>query len=146
MSKKPLFRRGASTGSSSGRTSRTFQPFPGLAKSASPVKSGSGFQFHHRSELVQALSTDTKKPRQPSKPGGRYAAGYGTPEEWSQMRKLVLARDRCLCRKCGTALKGKPWNCHHIVPLSRGGKTHPSNLIALCIPCHEKVHHHLGHK
>ena len=54
-------------------------------------------------------------------------------------RRAVLARDghRCMSRSC----KSKHFlEVHHIVPRSRGGTNHESNLITLCSSCHRLVH------
>jgi 5-methylcytosine-specific restriction endonuclease McrA len=63
---------------------------------------------------------------------------------WDEIRQRVLERDQFNCTKCGTNLIGK-WDreVHHIIPLSRGGKTVMSNLITLCGKCHKLEHRHL---
>lgn len=73
---------------------------------------------------------------------------------WYEVRKRVLQRDGYRCR--GTRLlNGFPVRCshthethtlevHHILPLSRGGKTIDANLITLCTHCHDARHAHLN--
>jgi 5-methylcytosine-specific restriction endonuclease McrA len=50
--------------------------------------------------------------------------------------------------KCEARIKGIRCNCkasdvHHIIKLSDGGKTVLSNLIHLCVECHERRHNHM---
>ena len=56
------------------------------------------------------------------------------------MRRKVLGRDGHRCRRCGR--KGA-LQVHHVVWLSRGGRTELGNLIALCAGCHGLVHEEL---
>jgi Holliday junction DNA helicase RuvB len=53
------------------------------------------------------------------------------------MRAKVLRRDGYRCRSCRS-----PWSLHvhHIVFREHGGRTHPRNLLTLCIRCHGLVH------
>lgn len=66
-------------------------------------------------------------------------------QNWWDIRKRVNERDGGVCqmligsRPCGA----KANDIHHIIPLSRGGTTTFSNLIAVCKSCHEKRHSHL---
>ena len=73
-----------------------------------------------------------------------------TDTKWYAIRQEVLERDghRCTgCRKHKSELyKLSPkvyLNVHHIIALSRGGRTIKSNLITLCETCHTQRHHHL---
>jgi Holliday junction DNA helicase RuvB len=53
------------------------------------------------------------------------------------LRRKVLNRDGRACVVC----RGRrQLVVHHVVWLSRGGKTLPSNLTSLCAPCHGRVH------
>jgi hypothetical protein len=63
------------------------------------------------------------------------------PEDWDDIRRAVYARDLHRCRNCKAS--GVELHCHHVVPLSRGGETHPDNLVTLCAECHARVHPHL---
>jgi 5-methylcytosine-specific restriction protein A len=54
------------------------------------------------------------------------------PPEWHRLRRRVLRAASC-CAGCGGA---GPFEVDHIVPRSRGGGHEPSNLRALCKPCH----------
>lgn len=67
-------------------------------------------------------------------------------ETWWSLCKKVRQRDRHKCVKCGAPEnpKEKIWHdVHHIIELSRGGRTVLSNLILLCKKCHKKRHKHL---
>jgi hypothetical protein len=66
---------------------------------------------------------------------------FDYPEEWDDIRRAVFARDGYQCRNCKAS--GVELHCHHVVPLSRGGETHPDNLVTLCAECHARVHPHL---
>lgn len=41
------------------------------------------------------------------------------------------------CNECGS---WRNLTIHHIIPKSRGGLNHRSNLICLCADCHKKEH------
>lgn len=60
------------------------------------------------------------------------------PEEWEGLRSGILEEDKYLCRMCLTDSRER--HVHHIVPLSKYGSNHPTNLITLCYDCHSKVH------
>jgi 5-methylcytosine-specific restriction endonuclease McrA len=54
------------------------------------------------------------------------------PAEWHRLRRRVL-RSASRCAQCGGV---GPFDVDHVVPRSRGGTDVPSNLRALCRPCH----------
>jgi len=68
------------------------------------------------------------------RPDSRY------PNNWNRIRFYVFSRDKYTCQICGRANLSKP-NCHHIIPIGRGGSSNPSNLITVCRHCHERIHH-----
>lgn len=70
-----------------------------------------------------------------SSPFGEY------PPDWDDIRKKILQRDGYRCQRCGRT--DTELHVHHIVPLSKGGSSDPSNLITLCRECHESIHPHL---
>ena len=52
------------------------------------------------------------------------------------MRYNILKRDHFRCQICGSSSSdGVKLHVDHIVPVSRGGKTEPSNLRTLCDRC-----------
>ena len=54
----------------------------------------------------------------------------------ASMRYDILARDRFRCQICGASQQdGVRLHVDHIVPVSRGGRTEPSNLRTLCELC-----------
>lgn len=57
-------------------------------------------------------------------------------------RILKLARGKCYAcfRRVGPGTKRNIWQCHHILPVSRGGTNDLNNLVCLCLKCHELVH------
>jgi len=56
---------------------------------------------------------------------------------WQKVRKVVLERDRYICRACGSM---KFIDVHHKKLRSAGGKDTSDNLLALCRYCHALVH------
>ena len=54
------------------------------------------------------------------------------PEDWPRLRALVMARDGGRCTACGARAE----QVDHIRPAYLGGTDHPTNLTALCVPCH----------
>lgn len=59
-----------------------------------------------------------------------------------KLRSLVLDRAEHSCEHCGTRITGG-WAPHHRRPKAMGGTRRldtPSNLVALCLACHNAVH------
>ena len=57
-----------------------------------------------------------------------------TPE----LRQQILRRDNWTCQRCGNSIYKEPnllLEIDHIIPISKGGKTIPSNLQTLCWKC-----------
>jgi 5-methylcytosine-specific restriction enzyme A len=67
---------------------------------------------------------------------------YG--KKWNRLRHIVFNRDNYICQECGIkcdrSTPSRTPNCHHIIPLGKGGTNHYSNLITLCRRCHKKLH------
>lgn len=62
---------------------------------------------------------------------------------WYDIRAEVLVRDKRKCQHRGCeATSGL--EVHHIIPLSRGGRSVKTNLITLCEHHHETRHDHLA--
>jgi predicted restriction endonuclease len=59
-------------------------------------------------------------------------------ETWDVIRRATLARDGYRCRLCGAP--NATLQVHHLLEVSRGGRTEPSNLLTLCEDCHAMVH------
>lgn len=45
----------------------------------------------------------------------------------------LIARDGARCRYCGT--REGPFECDHVIPVSRGGPNRLDNLVVACAPC-----------
>lgn len=80
----------------------------------------------------------------------RVARDRATAAAWTEVSKLVRARDANRCRVCGGLTTkvgmGDPrrWgHVHHIVYRSAGGGDYPLNLVLLCGQCHDDEHRHL---
>lgn len=70
--------------------------------------------------------------------------GYGS--DWHEIQGRVLRRDNYRCTRLGCTNgkhNGSTLHVHHLVPLSRGGRTTMSNLQTLCLDHHEQTHPHL---
>lgn len=61
----------------------------------------------------------------------RRAHGKMTPEEWAD----IVQRQHGLCAICG---ESKKLERDHIVPLTRGGTNHASNIQGLCRSCNAR--------
>ena len=58
-----------------------------------------------------------------------------------QLREAILRRDNWTCQCCGNSVFKEPnllLEVDHIIPVSAGGKTEPSNLQTLCWKCNRK--------
>ena len=76
------------------------------------------------------FSQDATRPaRKPSKPRKADIPVH--------VRKAVMKRDRGRCRFCGV---DAGLHLHHVVYRSQGGQHEESNLITLCLRCHDTVH------
>jgi 5-methylcytosine-specific restriction endonuclease McrA len=63
----------------------------------------------------------------------RRSRGGGDPTAWPLLRLEVFRRDDFTCQYCDK--RGGKLHCDHVVPVSRGGLDHPSNLVTACEPC-----------
>jgi 5-methylcytosine-specific restriction protein A len=88
----------------------------------------------------------------------RWPTGKNIPKsrsadaKWKRTRKFVLSRDghRCRIAFVGICI-GLASEADHIIPVTRGGTDHPSNLQAACRPCHlakssDEGHEAAGHR
>lgn len=56
------------------------------------------------------------------------------PPGWRSTQQRILTRDP-LCRACHRA---RSTEVDHLIPRSRGGTDHPTNLQGLCPTCHAR--------
>lgn len=61
---------------------------------------------------------------------------------WKRTQKWVMSRanDHCEAR-IAEVCTFRAVHVHHVVLRSRGGSDDPSNLMAVCNPCHTFIHH-----
>jgi hypothetical protein len=64
---------------------------------------------------------------------------YLKSEKWYAIRLKVLSRDDYTCQHCHCKVTSYTANVHHKTYI-RLGDEKLSDLITLCIPCHEKEH------
>ncbi len=63
---------------------------------------------------------------------------------WTRVRNRYM-QEHPYCERClGEGRMTLAEECHHILPVSKGGANVPENLMALCPSCHNKVHHEMG--
>lgn len=68
---------------------------------------------------------------------------------WMLIRVAVFERDGGRCRVCGRAVKlstrilPAQAHVHHVNYKSAGGTDDMSNLVLLCLPCHDAEHRHV---
>jgi 5-methylcytosine-specific restriction endonuclease McrA len=60
------------------------------------------------------------------------------PDAYKELWMQVLKRDGWRCQKCG-AMTGL--QVHHIKPRSSLGDDSETNLITVCVDCHQSIHH-----
>ena len=58
-------------------------------------------------------------------------------ENYRQLHRQVLERDRWRCQACGSM---QHLQVHHLKLRSQSGSDVEQNLITLCAPCHEQIH------
>lgn len=56
----------------------------------------------------------------------------------SDYRKQVLERDNYMCQNCGAQKAPKNLEVHHVKTQSKGGDDFLTNLVCLCISCHDR--------
>lgn len=75
-----------------------------------------------------------------------YAIKFYKSKAWQAKRKVILARDKYMCRNCKRYGKRRDaTTVHHVTPIDINYKLrlHSGNLISLCNDCHEKMHNRM---
>lgn len=85
---------------------------------------------------VEIAPFDIQKLKNPKIEGEEYQ--NGELKGHSSVRQYVLYRDKHQCVNCKQ--DNVPLEVHHIKLRSKGGTEKPSNMVSLCIDCHEKLH------
>jgi len=62
----------------------------------------------------------------------------GTTLKTAHYRTEILERDDYTCQSCGEQKPAEELEVHHVIPKVKGGSDAPTNLITLCIPCHDR--------
>jgi HNH endonuclease len=58
-------------------------------------------------------------------------------KRFDKKKRGYLRLKEAECFVCGNP---RHLDRHHVIQIKNGGSNQPLNLIALCIPCHEKIH------
>ena len=79
-------------------------------------------------------------------PNSTYWTGTeGERQGMADLRQVVLSRDNWTCQHCGRTLTTSGARVHHKTPVrqfqNKKAAHYEANLIAVCIPCHNKVHY-----
>lgn len=61
-------------------------------------------------------------------------------QHWQRIRAQAFARDGYLCRVCE---KARPFDGHHLLARSLGGKDELHNILSVCRKCHEDITGHV---
>lgn len=87
-------------------------------------------------ETARRLACDARMSMVVEEDGRTIGIGRTSRSVPPSMARVVMDRDAA-CRMCG----GRHWlEIHHIVPFTEGGATELGNLVAVCWPCHRRVH------
>jgi 5-methylcytosine-specific restriction endonuclease McrA len=72
-------------------------------------------------------------------------SGMSVKAGWWEISAAVRKRSggKCEARINGVRCNAPAKDCHHIVPLSKGGANLISNLLHICEDCHNRRHTHL---
>lgn len=63
-----------------------------------------------------------------------------SPQEWRELRKQIIERDHYTCQRCLKKIRTlSRLTVHHIMSRADGGSNDWTNLITLCIKCHDYV-------
>jgi len=57
----------------------------------------------------------------------------------SELRQSILQRDHYTCHECRQQLPETRLDIHHKIPVRKGGKHVPENLMTLCRKCHKTL-------
>jgi hypothetical protein len=73
------------------------------------------------------------------------ATHFAEPITEKNYRRQTLLRDSYTCQNCEERKSSEDLEVHHIHMQSKGGTDHPTNLITLCLHCHDREKW-FGHK
>jgi hypothetical protein len=63
---------------------------------------------------------------------------FTEPIAGKNYRRQILFRDGYVCQNCGEQKTDSNLEVHHIQPKANDGPDHPTNLITLCVYCHDR--------
>lgn len=101
-------------------------------------------QNERREELRnESIQQEAEERQQESAQWWEKYSMYLRSKEWQQIRQAVLTRDNNLCQAC---LRNKAAHVHHLsyALYEKTGRSAAFELVAICRPCHEKIHPHMS--
>jgi 5-methylcytosine-specific restriction endonuclease McrA len=105
-------------------------------------------QFKDSPVIAKLKRQDDKAAKRKAKSAAQRKAKEAERQAWLRMRMRIYERDKGLCRCCLKPVKftSGDWDqhhTHHVLYRSAGGLDVTSNLISLCMKCHQAEHGHL---
>lgn len=109
-------------------------------------KGWKGYRYPHppaasaallNSPLVRRMQERPVEPEPPKEDRKVWYAWYLTTPKWDRIRRAVLRRANSACEGCGGI--GLALQVHHLT-YKHVGNEFLWELVAVCDPCHERVH------
>ena len=75
-------------------------------------------------------------PNPPTKPAQYEKIEIPRQRSLKEYRDKILARDQMTCQACGEKHEPHNLEVHHVIPRAKQGRDTWSNLVTLCINCH----------
>ena len=96
--------------------------------------------------LIWRISWGRETTKKDSRRGWRGSVYQATEEvsritlgEWEEIRHSIILRDHRRCKRCDKRFIEKNLTVHHITPREDGGSDDSTNLVSLCVECHNFV-------
>ena len=67
----------------------------------------------------------------------RWKGGHPYGPDWKRNAMLALERDNYTCVRCGASLRRSKRNVHHVIPWRVSKDNCLTNLVSLCVSCHQ---------
>jgi 5-methylcytosine-specific restriction endonuclease McrA len=105
-------------------------------------------QFKESPAIARLRRQDDKAAKRKAKSAAQRKAKEAERQAWLRMRMRIYERDKGCCRVCQKPVKftSGDWDqahAHHVQYRSAGGSDETTNLVTLCMRCHQAEHGHL---